>query len=122
MICSVCEVNDASYKCPKCKAPFCCINCSKIHKTICPGDQPNPNETKKEGPMNETTSISPFETFRSHPKIINALGDPRLQQIISRIDTSNDRETELVEELEINPEFKKFVDSLLEVMPSSITT
>lgn len=32
ILCSVCGKGDAKYKCPKCRAPFCCVQCSKDHK------------------------------------------------------------------------------------------
>ena len=122
MICSVCGTNQSSYKCPKCKQPYCCLNCFKIHKESCEkqiniNDQNDEIQTK----TNENNiEISPFEIFRSHPEIINALSDPRLQKIIKRIDSAKDRETELEKELYINPDFKDFVDLLVSKTPPSI--
>lgn len=116
MICSVCHQNKSPYKCPQCNEPYCCLNCYKIHKTICRGVKIN--ETQKNDDMNIT--IPPFELFRSNKEIINALGDPRLQKIITRIDSSENREDDLIKEMDINPEFKYFVDLLLEKAPSTI--
>ena len=117
MNCCVCMVNKASYKCSKCKLPYCCYNCYKIHQGTCTGTKSTQaNETQE----SDNVEVSPFELFRSHKKIIDALGDPRLQRIITRIDSSEDREKELVKELEVNPEFKDFVDYMLSVAPKSI--
>lgn len=66
------------------------------------------------------SDVPPFEIFRSHQQIVDALGDPRLQAIITRIDGAADRESELVRELDINPEFREFVDALLAAAPKSI--
>ncbi|KAL9178908.1 hypothetical protein ACHAXT_011881 [Thalassiosira profunda] len=30
--CAVCGEGDGKYKCPKCRMPFCCVQCSKDHK------------------------------------------------------------------------------------------
>jgi len=32
ILCTVCGKGDGKYKCPKCRAPFCCVQCSKDHK------------------------------------------------------------------------------------------
>lgn len=63
---------------------------------------------------------SPFEAFAARPEIVAALGDPRLQKIISRIDGAEDREAELVNEMELNEDFRAFVEQMLEVTPPSI--
>jgi hypothetical protein len=68
----------------------------------------------------EVREQSPFESFHSHPEIIAALGDPRLQRIITRIDSAPDREAELVKELEVNSDFYDFVDKLLMSAPPGI--
>ncbi|KAK8880856.1 hypothetical protein M9Y10_003554 [Tritrichomonas musculus] len=121
MICSVCGQNKSSYRCPKCKMPYCCLNCYKIHKNVCPGviDDEKPQNDARNN-QQEEISIPPFELFRSNPEIIRALGDPRLQKIISRIDSAKDRENELVNEMEINPDFNYFVEQLLKSCPPSI--
>jgi len=36
ILCAVCGKADGKYKCPKCRAPFCCVQCSKDHKNTCP--------------------------------------------------------------------------------------
>lgn len=115
-LCIECKNNPSKYKCPKCRAGYCCVNCFKIHKTHCPGNVVETKTVEAE-PVAE---IPPFELFRSNKKIIDALGDPRLQKIIKRIDSAEDRESDLVKELNINPEFKEFVDNLLDSMPEQI--
>mmetsp|Transcript_11745 Transcript_11745/g.25398 ORF Transcript_11745/g.25398 Transcript_11745/m.25398 type:complete len:297 (+) Transcript_11745:77-967(+) len=32
ILCTVCGKGDGKYKCPKCRAPFCCVQCSKDHR------------------------------------------------------------------------------------------
>lgn len=116
MTCVECKNNPSKYKCPMCKAGYCCVNCFKIHKTHCPGKiQENQKNNQQ-----EVKEIPSFEVFRSNEKILKALGDPRLQKIISRIDSAEDREADLVKELNINPDFKEFVDNLLDTMPETI--
>ena len=118
MICSVCHVNESSYKCPICKEPYCCLNCYRIHKTFCTGNKVD--DTQNDEQESDHALIPPFELFRSNKAIIDALGDPRLQEIIKRIDSSKDRENELIKEMNINSDFKDFVDLLLENAPSTI--
>lgn len=33
--CAVCDKNGSKYKCPKCRAPYCSVQCSKDHKAKC---------------------------------------------------------------------------------------
>jgi hypothetical protein len=118
--CSECWNGEGPYKCPQCRAPYCSIECFRSHKLRCPAqfaaDAPPPAEY-----IPPAQSVkSPFESFREHPQIIRALGDPRLQAIITRIDASPNREADLVRELEINPEFKLFVDQMLHCVPPDI--
>ena len=119
MLCSVCESNPGRYTCPTCKAKYCCVNCSKIHKSICPGPPSNTIDDIEENDIPKK-EISPFEIFKSFPEIVNKLGDPRLQQIITRIDQAENREKELIDEIERNREFEIFVHELLRVAPKSI--
>ena len=115
-VCCICSSSNPKYKCPTCRAPYCSVACSKKHKEICGRSLP-PSEPSKEPQI----SKNPFESFRKHKAIIDALADPRLQGIIARIDSSEDREQELVREMKLNPEFNAFVEELLSVAPSSIT-
>lgn len=40
ILCAVCGKGDGKYKCPKCRAPFCCVQCSKEHRAnICPASK-----------------------------------------------------------------------------------
>lgn len=119
MLCSICHQNLGKYTCPKCKAKYCGVNCNKIHKEVCPGKPDSSEGTMKDNSEKEMIS-SPFEILKSFPNIVSQISDPRLQDIIKRIDSSADRETALIKELEINPDFEKFVHELLEVVPSSI--
>eukprot|EP00985_Skeletonema_marinoi_P025641 scaffold19004_cov101-Skeletonema_marinoi.AAC.1 len=42
IVCSVCGKGDGKYKCPKCRSPFCCVQCSKDHKANhCPATKSN---------------------------------------------------------------------------------
>ena len=34
-ICVVCKTHPKKYKCPKCKSPYCSIECSNVHKNEC---------------------------------------------------------------------------------------
>ena len=111
--CEVCRVNEGKYKCPKCRALYCSVNCSRLHKQQCQG-------AVVEGGETPIVPISPFETFRSHPKIVAALGDERLQKIITRIDSAEDRESELIREMKTNLYFREFVENLLAVAPPTI--
>jgi hypothetical protein len=64
--------------------------------------------------------MSPFEGFRAHPAIVRALGDPRLQAIIARVDGARNREAELISEIGANPEFADFVQALIGAMPAGV--
>lgn len=112
-LCCVCGSNEGKYKCPKCRAPYCSVNCSKIHRRQCSGEV-------VEEQTEMVLPISPFETFRQHPKIVAALGDERLQKIIKRIDSAEDRESELIREMRVNMYFREFVEDLLRAAPRSI--
>lgn len=109
----MCGSNEGKYKCPKCRAPYCSVNCSKIHKRQCSGEV-------VEEQTGMVSPVSPFEAFRQHPKIVAALGDGRLQKIIMRIDSAGDRESELIREMRVNMYFREFVEDLLRAAPRTI--
>jgi hypothetical protein len=112
MLCEICGT-EAMYQCPQCRIPYCSVRCCREHKQRCqpPGLIP-PDPPQSQSP--------PFEAFRAYPEIIKALGDPRLQAIITRIDSSRDRESDLITEVSLNPEFATFVDHLIAKMPPGI--
>jgi hypothetical protein len=55
------------YKCPKCRTPFCCVQCSKDHKVNCCGPAPSSSSSassslKKEEDGDNNTAISGQDT------------------------------------------------------------
>lgn len=122
MICSVCNQNSGSYKCPNCRQPYCSLECYKIHQIYCLGKQKSEKDSNDcQNDQDEMINIPPFELFRCNKQIIDALGDPRLQKIIASIDSSPDREAALIQEMEINSDFESFVNQLLAAAPPTIT-
>ena len=116
-ICCECRVNPGKYRCPRCHKYYCCLNCAKLHKAKCSQNQEKNVENKNE---TEKTETSPFELFRSHKSIMDAISHPELQEIIKKIDSSENREQALIDEMKKNSYFKKFVDDLLNKMPQGI--
>lgn len=116
-LCIVCNENKGEYKCKVCKSLYCSSNCYKIHKQQCKiEDQGN----IKQNDEKENKEISPFEVFRSNKDIVNSLSDKRLQEIIKRIDSAEDREGELIKEMERNLYFKEFALKVLKQCPKEI--
>ncbi|KAL3780511.1 hypothetical protein ACHAWO_007335 [Cyclotella atomus] len=73
--CAVCGVGDGKYKCPKCRAPFCCVQCSKDHKTNqCPATvgSNNPSPAATSHPTDAVTKESQYvpSTILKSTKIV----------------------------------------------------
>eukprot|EP00984_Skeletonema_dohrnii_P002201 scaffold754_cov133-Skeletonema_dohrnii-CCMP3373.AAC.6 len=58
IVCSVCGKGDGKYKCPKCRSPFCCVQCSKDHKANhCPTTKSSDDDVSKQQ-SNHTAAAS----------------------------------------------------------------
>eukprot|EP00986_Skeletonema_menzelii_P016705 scaffold15580_cov130-Skeletonema_menzelii.AAC.2 len=57
IVCSVCGKGDGKYKCPKCRSPFCCVQCSKDHKANhCPATKSI--ETGEDGSKQQSNTLT----------------------------------------------------------------
>lgn len=93
------------------------MQCSRLHKPEC---SEVPKTIPEQSPETPTESEDPFEVFRRQPSIVDALSDPRLQKLITKIDAASDREQALVAEMEVNQEFAAFVRMVLAKAPPQI--
>ncbi|KAF7988983.1 hypothetical protein HCN44_007293 [Aphidius gifuensis] len=104
-ICSVCETNNALYKCPACKTPYCSIECCKNHKlNKCEtsiADDKNNNSTDESlekkfeynFPTEDTVPLDKLELLRSNDDVKQCLANPHVRDIIKEILTSPDQMT-----------------------------
>jgi len=162
-VCEVCQKQPFKYKCPQCQAKYCSVGCYKIHKeTVHTIVQHIPSEQQQQSTVSSTASFVestsllpptesihaasitassegtvPFEKLKrieGSSKLLNALKDERLQNLIREIDQSassysnnnnnnyqqrqgNDpRLTQLNLALANNPEFTEFVQQMMEVV------
>lgn len=139
--CIICDTSKPKYKCPRCTVRYCSLECYRAHRTQCeeiqrekqaqreenhqsssnnvnnlppPG---NADDEEEEDEYDDTKIIlkeSHYETLRNDESIKNALRDPRLQQIITQIDTATDRVEALREARANNPYLREFIDKMLD--------
>lgn len=70
------------------------------------------NNEKNEGHLSEEL----LSTLRDSEELRNRLKDPTLQEIIKRIDSSEDREQELKKTLNQDPDFLLFIRKMVKVL------
>lgn len=140
--CSICHQSVSKYKCPKCRAQYCSLTCSNLHKTCC---QPTatvslPTTTEEEDqPLKQNTRRNTFtsnDTTTTHVKLSNkaldllttsaivqkSLQSKRLREDILKVETASNRQEALKKLRTQNPEFEEFVQSLVRVVKPLIPT
>lgn len=112
-ICTTCEINEARYTCPRCEAPYCSIECYRLHKTRKGAD--NESRSNKAHPCTEG-----FYKERVFDMLRNETKDPdnisTMKQILqrSRTDYEDSNSTKKVEDGEEDDPNPLFQDETLE--------
>eukprot|EP00555_Chaetoceros_dichaeta_P003230 CAMPEP_0198250540 /NCGR_PEP_ID=MMETSP1447-20131203/1690_1 /TAXON_ID=420782 /ORGANISM="Chaetoceros dichaeta, Strain CCMP1751" /LENGTH=245 /DNA_ID=CAMNT_0043935387 /DNA_START=24 /DNA_END=761 /DNA_ORIENTATION=+ len=72
--CGVCGNDDGKYKCPKCRVPYCSVNCCKEHKKKCSAAQNEKNSTivahsnsSPDGKMSAPSQYLPSDALTADP-------------------------------------------------------
>ncbi|KAL6258721.1 zinc finger HIT domain-containing protein 3 [Pogonomyrmex barbatus] len=122
--CCVCEKKDAAYKCPKCKKPYCSIECCKEHKTQ-PCESPilleeskenkNVSTQKYEFPTEDTVPIEKLQQLRHSKELKECLQYPQLRDIMRGILNSSNP-TEAIALAMKEPIFTEMADACLKIV------
>ncbi|KAL7532520.1 hypothetical protein ACHAXR_004676 [Thalassiosira sp. AJA248-18] len=111
IVCAVCGKGDGKYKCPKCRAPFCCVQCSKDHKAKCPASSNN-NATETADAVAATTTNSIVDIANEQSKYLSqkelkSIQPPRKRVRRSASDDESDDSHDDEPGWNITPEMKK---------------
>ena len=122
-ICCVCTKDNSPYRCPQCNLFYCCLNCSKQHKSNCNPDlkeKPIPSiiETKK----TTTNSIIKYdilsdrqvENLNNSNYINSIISSKRLRSHILEIDDSTNKQESLKKLRQNSKEFELFIQNMLQ--------
>ncbi|KAH6558657.1 hypothetical protein KP509_1Z051800 [Ceratopteris richardii] len=96
--CKVCEDANSKYKCPTCLLPYCSLPCYKKHK---------------ETPCIKSEVAA--ESNAASEELRHMLKNPELQQLIKKIDSSDDVEKDLNAAME-DQLFRDFRDKVLGIV------
>ncbi|KAI7875021.1 hypothetical protein K492DRAFT_168545 [Lichtheimia hyalospora FSU 10163] len=110
--CQICQIEPSKYKCPTCTTPYCSIACFKQHKKETHERRQLPtDDTEEDDPsrlgLDELTAIGHSN------QVLKYLENPRLRELISHIDRSNDPEKELTNARSEDPMLEEFIQLLL---------
>ncbi|KAH6558656.1 hypothetical protein KP509_1Z051800 [Ceratopteris richardii] len=127
--CKVCEDANSKYKCPTCLLPYCSLPCYKKHKeTPCikseVAAESNGSTNSQKQPLRpfevteeETWRLErkQFEALAASEELRHMLKNPELQQLIKKIDSSDDVEKDLNAAME-DQLFRDFRDKVLGIV------
>eukprot|EP01138_Halocafeteria_seosinensis_P008517 gb/GECG01008705.1/.p1 GENE.gb/GECG01008705.1/~~gb/GECG01008705.1/.p1 ORF type:complete len:178 (+),score=36.62 gb/GECG01008705.1/:1-534(+) len=140
--CIICSSVRNKYKCPRCSARYCSLECYKAHNTQCEelqkknreksGGDTGPKENQQAAPpptrddeddeedIYDDTKIrlkqEHYDKLKEDKSVRAALRDPRLQEIIISIDTAEDRVDALQRARKANPHLREFIDKMLDCL------
>ncbi|XP_075977993.1 zinc finger HIT domain-containing protein 3 [Anticarsia gemmatalis] len=123
MSCIQCKQN-AKYKCPVCRQPYCSVPCYKEHKQQPCSPPPEPPkqtnntaqpEREYEYPTEDTVPIEKLKLLEQSEELKKCLENPHVREILELLDRSPypDR---LMQEYMTEPIFTEFVDACLQVV------
>ncbi|KAK3257366.1 hypothetical protein CYMTET_33544 [Cymbomonas tetramitiformis] len=126
--CGVCLQNPSKYKCPKCRIPYCSVECCKKHKEspcVAPASEQGPrapslpvSRPKRNFEEDEADEDAIRLTRRSLTAVAldrnvrSCLRDTNLQKKIADIDSSEDVEGAIERAMQ-EPDFRAFCDQVL---------
>jgi hypothetical protein len=127
--CVVCAQNDehgqskgkqASYKCPRCRLPYCSAACCKVHKEQCAGavGAIKKKEVVARTMTSDIVILKPEQLLRleNSQELKQSLLSKRLRDDLAAIDCAPDRAEALRKFRRNNVEFEEFVQKLLETV------
>ncbi|KAI9482673.1 MAG: hypothetical protein EXX96DRAFT_555239 [Benjaminiella poitrasii] len=127
VVCNVCELQEAKYKCPTCRSPYCSLVCFKKHKeTPCSTRSNNDDqqmmrkEIKHVSPPDEEdpSRLTPEDLFKlaCSEEIYQLLAShPHLKEMIKELDSSPNPETALDAARNNDPVFDDFTKILVDI-------
>ncbi|KAI8371843.1 hypothetical protein BD560DRAFT_395605 [Blakeslea trispora] len=126
VVCNICQEQEAKYKCPKCRAPYCSLVCFKQHKEI-PCEQNATDDKPVHTFRKEITPIGPpdeedpsrltqedLAKLSYSKEIFEYLKDSQLREIITQIDASKTPERDLDRVRAEFPKFDEFTKLLVD--------
>lgn len=121
MICEVCNLVEFKYKCPKCLAKYCSLDCFKQHKLVCQTTNVEREEvikmveahTMNDGEIDEMEAIGNSIELKTMIR-----SDPLLEKYIKAINEAEDP-YQLLDQLKDNPRFIEFRALVLQILKSS---
>ena len=125
LVCCTCSVAGAKYSCPSCDVKYCSVACFKTHKAGCSVERSKPLPEKRarvdleqdESQLElEVLSEAHLAALCEDKRIISSLKSSELQETIRIIDGSRTRLDALEAALHNIPEFRSFVNHILEVV------
>jgi zinc finger HIT domain-containing protein 3 len=124
--CVVCKKAEASYKCSKCRAPYCSVVCCKAHKEECSSELSTPpvnslSSNTKIGVINEVELLSSeqLEALDRDQELQTLLRSERLAKHILQIDEATNRQGALKRLRATVPEFHSFCGTVLNVIEAT---
>jgi len=79
------------------------------------------SSTTADAPDSVLQLYKDFDKVKDNPELMDMLSDPRLQSLITRIDTSADREAELERHIKANVHFSDFVGRLVQTVQPQLS-
>ena len=98
--CTFCNINEVKYVCPKCKVPYCSMDCYKKHNKECTEEfyKNNVIEELKSMKFNEEETKQFKEKYKNYQEKLNAI-DEQYEQIKGEDNKIKNKEYEHYEEI-----------------------
>ncbi|XP_072746540.1 zinc finger HIT domain-containing protein 3 [Anoplolepis gracilipes] len=117
--CSICEKEDAPYKCPICKNPYCSVTCCKEHKSQTCEPFKLPEESKEyesernyQFPTEDTVPVEKLQQLRYSKELKECLKNPDLRDIMKGVLNSSNSTEAIASAMKI-PIFVEMADICL---------
>ncbi|CAH0715436.1 unnamed protein product, partial [Brenthis ino] len=113
---------EAKYKCPTCREPYCSVPCCKLHKeTPCSAPSPETQDTTEkftteyEYPTEDTVPPEKLKLLEQSKELRKCLENPSLREILETLDSAPYPDL-LMSEYMLEPIFTEFVDACLKTV------
>lgn len=123
--CCICEKEDAPYKCPTCKEPYCSVTCCKEHKnhTCEPPKVPEKskeleNEQEYKFSTEDTVPLEKLQQLQYSKELKEYLKHPDLRDIMKAV-LNNPNPTEAIASAMRMPLFVEMADACLKIVEPS---
>ncbi|KAL6426777.1 hypothetical protein ACFW04_009246 [Cataglyphis niger] len=120
--CCICEKEDAPYKCPICKKPYCSVTCCKEHKSqICEPPklpkEPKEHENKRnyQFPTEDTVPMEKLQQLQYSKELKECLKHSDLRNIMKAV-LNSENPTEAIASAMRMPLFVEMADVCLKIV------